>query len=335
MSESRDERLSPRLQALVAEFEPVLDGPRARELTERTLVWSLAAGVFDADNADEAALRRDEVRAVVVASVYAHLCCPQTADAEQLDVAARFCLLFFCIDDADPEALPDLTADADRWSVGRLTPSLRRWLAETPQIERADQRVQLAFADGFHEYLRFRRAEPDQRRDDLGIEEHWTVRRQTVFIEPYIDLWLMTMGLSHPDTHELLHTSKTAACRRLVVDLVLVANDLGSLERDRDGAEAEHDLNLVHTYQRDLGLDESAAVDHLVTLHNTKVQDFCARLEALRTATDHPAMDGFVDLLLGIVDGNRAALGVLHFRYPDVASIVARLHTTRDRVSQA
>ncbi|MEM7155227.1 MAG: terpene synthase family protein [Myxococcota bacterium] len=308
------------IRSRVNEFQSVLHTPEVDSLAMRTSSWAVQKKLFG-----DSTLDTPHVRAVVVASVYAHLCCPTTANAHQLDVAARFCLLFFCIDDAEPEELPDLTTADELWSVGPLTAPLRAWLAETDEVAQAPRIVRDSFTRNFHDYLEFRRAEPSSRQEALNVTEHWDFRRQTVFIEPYIDLWMMTMALDA----DSLTGDDVARCRRQVVDLVCLANDLGSLVRDRDGGDAEHDLNLVHTYQRENGWTEDQAVEHMVTEHNELVIEFRATIAAVcqRIATSDAS--GFADMLYGIVDGNRDALGVLHFRYPGVTSIIARLLTSR------
>ncbi|MCH9682890.1 MAG: terpene synthase family protein [Deltaproteobacteria bacterium] len=314
-STSSLEPVLPPLELALSPFGKLLVAPRLRALAERTLGWAWEIQLLDPG--------ADSTKITVVSCVYAHLCRPTTATDRQLDIAARLCLLFFCIDDAEPDELTDLTTPTKLWDVGPLTPYLARWRAEFVEMERAAASVTACFTQGFHDYLRHRAEEPASRGRALPLAEHWTCRRQTVFIDPYVDQWILSMGLS---PNRIAHPAFDR-CRRIVIDVVLIANDLGSLERDRVGGEAEHDLNLVHTYMRDNGWSEAGTVEHLTRMHNELIAEFrrASRVAVAELGTDDAA--AFADVMCGIIDGNRAALGVLHFRYPGIAEVVARLDT--------
>jgi hypothetical protein len=286
-------------------------GSRANE----TLSWLAAASGFDlAGERKVAALAN-------VASVYADLCAPRGASQRVHDLVARFTLLFFLVDDASEGELPDLLASDARWSIGRYTDALRAWLADFPEREAGHPRLRQRFAHAYHDYLAARRAEHGQGARVLSLEEHWDFRRRTIFMEPYLDLWLLLLSVDL----DALAEAPFAEARGLAVDLVLLANDLASAERDAKGGASPDDLNLIHTYARVHAESEGAAVERLVAHYNGLIERYRAATARALAERPGPHAESYVEILHGVVDGNVASVRALASRYPGSEPVMRRL----------
>lgn len=303
--------------AELAPFEPFLADPVARDITHRTLAWVREHGVFEGDRLANSA------RLVVVASIYARLCAPAAATRRHYEVAAIFTLLFFYVDDAPASELPELLRGGEPWSVGRLTPSLRAFLADFREREACSPVLRDDLDRSYHAYLSARRAELGHKARPLSVEEHWAFRRKTIFMDPYIDHWMILLGIDPAE----LDLPAFAAARRISTDIVLLSNDLGSVDRDRPGGESPDDLNLVDAYVLERGLARGETVESLIGLHNEMVDRLRAALEAAIDARRTTSAERYADLLTGITDGNLGSLKALKFRYTGIAATLRRLAT--------
>ena len=284
----------------------------ATALARRTLAWAEAHGVRLGAPA----------RSTAVAASYAHNCAPAAlrVTERRSDLAARFILLFLAIDDAEPERVRALLAERGRWAVGDLTPAIASFLAELePDRGAADPSVWQRFEASYHDYLEARLHELDAPTRPDSIAAHWAFRRRTIFLEPYIDLWMILLGIADEAVAPL------TLARAGVVDVVLLANDIGSFERDLKSGEAPDDLNLVDTYSREQGTSRETAAAALIARHNELVR-------GLRADLGSPAAGGeaYADVLRGMADGNLASLRALRFRYPDKVAMLDRLERVAD-----
>lgn len=303
----------------LAPFAAVLTDPFTRDLTRRTLDWVRAHRVFEGDRLENSA------RLVVVASVYARLCSPSAATERQYQVAALFTLLFFYVDDAPAAELPSLLAGTEPWSVGRLTPSLRAFLDDFREMEACTTELRDNLLRSYHDYLRARAEELTNKARPLSVDGHWAFRRKTIFMDPYIDHWMILLGI---DTTRFA-TGDFAAARRTATDIVLLSNDLGSVERDRPGGQSPDDLNLIDAYVTERGWTRSEAVERLITLHNEMVTEVRSALGAAARVSGAPPAFAYADLLTGIVDGNLGSLRALKFRYTGITATLRRLDAVR------
>jgi hypothetical protein len=315
MSRTVASALPPELAAFA---ETLTGGERMRTASE-TWHWLRT-------HAPTALAERHTTALVAVASVYATLCAPPAASSRHLDVVARFTLLFFLVDDAELEELPDLLAPGADWSIGRHTEALRVWLGEFREQQSANPRLRARFASAYHDYLAARRAEGEHKSRPLDLAEHWAFRRRSIFMDPYLDLWLILCGI---DLAELAEES-FAAARARAVDLVLLANDLGSAERDARGGASPDDLNLIHSYAREHAVSEHEALERLIDEHNGRVERFREALAAAVAARPGPHAERYVELLTGVVDGNIASVLALGFRYPGAEAVMRRLRRVGD-----
>lgn len=302
----------------LAPFAETLHGPGLTRLATATWGWL-------AERADVDMTERRMPALVTVASVYATLCAPTAASARESDVVARFTLVFFLVDDAALSDLPDLLAAEADWSIGRHTPALRAWLADFRELASASQPLRQRFAGAYHDYLAARRAEQLHQSRPPSVAEHWAFRRRSIFMDPYLDLW-MILGRVDPAAVAGAHFTEA---RALAIDLVLLANDLGSAERDSKSGESSDDLNLIHSYAREHQESEAAALERLVALYNALVARF--RALALRATGEGASEDAkrYLDLLCGVVEGNVASVLGLGFRYPGAAPTMKRLSAVR------
>jgi hypothetical protein len=306
----------------LAPFASVLTEPALHRIAHGALAWIRAQGAEGSSPAAEARL----ARLVVATSVYARLCAPTVASDRAFDVAARFTLVFFLVDDAALAELPAIIGGGQSpWSIGPYTPALRAWLADFHERERVGPRLRDRFDRAYHDYLEARRREHAHGARALGVDEHWELRRRTIFMDPYLDHWMISLGLELEPAAE----AAFAEARALAIDLVLLANDLGSAERDRRGGESPEDLNLLHTYERESGWSPAEALERLIAMYGALVGRYRVAIDRAVAAAPGAHAAGYADLLTGVVDGNLGSLRALHFRYPRVGAIVDRLVAAR------
>jgi hypothetical protein len=300
-------------------FAETLREPELARLASDTLRWLVTGS-----SVDIAREKRVPVL-VTVASVYAHLCAPVGATQRDSDVMARFTLLFFLVDDAALEELPHLLATNGDWTIGRYTGALRAWLAECSELASAPAALRERFARAYHDYLASRKAEQEHKSRPLTLAAHWAFRRRSIFMDPYLDLWMIVRGVD-PDE---LGSAPFAEARALAVDLVLLANDLGSAERDAQGGAAPDDLNLIHSYAREHGETEPAAIERLIQHYNELVGRFRAALARASAARPGAHAQSYAEILSGVVEGNVASVLALGFRYPGAEPLMRRLISAR------
>lgn len=289
--------------------------PEPGSRSSETLSWLAGASGFELTG------ERKVAALASVASVYADLCAPRGASQRQHDLVARFTLLFFLVDDASEGELPDLLASDAAWSIGRYTNTLRVWLAEFSERETGHPRLQQRFAHAYHDYLAARRAEHGQGTRVLSLEEHWDFRRRTIFMEPYLDLWMLLLRVDL----DALAEAPFAEARGLAVDLVLLANDLASAERDSKTGASPDDLNLIHTYARVHAESEGATVERLIAHYNALVERYGAAIARALAERPGPHAESYVEILNGVVDGNVASVRALGSRYPGSEPTMQRL----------
>lgn len=262
---------------------------------------------------------------VTVASVYATLCAPSDASPRDFDVVARFTLLFFLVDDAALTELPDLLAADAAWSIGRHTPALRVWRADFHEQAAAPSELRERFAGAYHDYLAARKAEHLHQSRPPNVAEHWAFRRRSIFMDPYLDLWMI---LRHVDPAAIAE-AHFAEARALAIDLVLLANDLGSAERDSKSGASPDDLNLIHSYAREHQESEAATIERLLALYDDLARRYRAAASQAITACPTEDARRYLDLLSGVIEGNVASVLALGFRYPGAAPLMKRLSAVR------
>ncbi len=305
------------LDSSFSPFERALANPRLRRLTSRTVAWARQHGVL------QTAAPSRFAPMVTVASVYAALAGPTAAPEEAADLAARFVLLFLSLDDASDAELPDLS-DAAPFQIGPHTPALAAWLTALTANRRPSPQLFSSFERGFHDYLRVRRSERADKAARLTIEAHWARRRHTIFTEPFIDQWLISMGIDPSVT-----SPRFSEARRLATDVVLLSNDLASAERDAPDGDAPEDLNLIDAYRAERGDAKADVIEALIELQRSLAERCRRELDAAVAEAPGPHAAAYEAVVTGLVDGNLEAISLLDFRYRGVDAIVARLARLR------
>lgn len=304
---------------LLAPFANALTGADAAELARDTWRWLQAKGPEVAVSGE-----RRLPALLAVACVYARHCAPRQASERQQRVVARFTLLFFLVDDAALEDLPELLSLSAPWSIGRYSSALAAWLDDFTERHSVPPALVERFTLAYHDYLDARRIEQREHSSPSGLEEQWAFRRRSIFMDPYLDLWLILRGVDPVGL-----PAELSEARKLAVDLVLLCNDLGSVERDRSGGAGEGDLNLVHSYAREYAEPESAALERVIELHNGLVERFRSLVREARQLEPSQYAETYAEILVGVVDGNRASVLALAFRYPGAEPIMRRLRSAR------
>lgn len=308
--------LPPDLQRL----ESNLVDRRARELVLATYEWARERGVLDAAPKGRAGM------IVVVACAYARLCAPTAPAPRDLDVAARFTLVFLCVDDAEGALAEQLLSTDWDWGIGSLTPVLAEWLRDI-DLSRATESMRESFRVAFQSYLTARRKEPAI--GALAIDAHWELRRTTIFMDPYVCQWIVSLEIPI-DSFDPAPFTKAYALGK---DIVLLSNDLGSIDRDRPGGDSPDDLNLVNAYCAERGWSVEEALERLIERHNEMVSAFRDEVAAARRLATWPRAALYAELLVGVVDGNLGCLFELGFRYQRVGHILSRLEWVKQRGS--
>ncbi|MEQ1500730.1 MAG: terpene synthase family protein [Myxococcota bacterium] len=235
-----------------------------------------------------------------VAAAYTRACAPPAPTARSLDVVGRLIQVFLWVDDLAVDPRSTVATDAfDRWRTDAA-----------PERSTAPE-VSAHLDDALRAYL-------DARARELGgplsLDEHWAVRRHTIFLEPFYDGWAICTGITPPTLRTLLQA------RALTTDVVILENDLASVGRDAAGGLAPDDLNLVRATSTASGASVDEAIDLLVEQHERLVRRLQGEL-AGRTGDDAV----YATLLRGIVVGNMRCLRVLRARYPGASEVLRRL----------
>jgi hypothetical protein len=265
------------------------------ELFEYALAESRELGLF-AGQPEAAA------RTCVIAATYVSFCAPRTATERQYRIVTMFIVVFFWLDDSDPHALAALH------STGQLAvdalPPLARWRARVTELDTCHPELAAAWLDAMRGYFASVADELAVDLRTITLAEHLEVRRRSIFVDPYVGLWLALLDELPPAAHLETYTR----ARWLVRELILYANDLGALERDLATERVE--LNLVRTLAQQRGCSIGEAVGELVAEHN------CMAAELRRLlATLAPHAPTLVDTLRQITNGNLASLRALVERY--------------------
>lgn len=224
-------------------------------------------------------------------TVFTYTCAPRRASAEGLRAAAEFLFVFFLLNDYWVELTKHEPHSTEAPPDPRLS-FISTWLDSlSKRFERSPARFLSGFETYrqslFHEQELLERAVRPSRAEYTNKQNG---RYQWVATPPYIDLWELTEGI-------LLPEELRPPCERIKeisVELTYLANDMGSIARDRRG------MNFVSILaaERELSLEE--ALRETAELYLDQVQLFSRLSEELH---DEEAQK-YVDLLAHVTDGN-------------------------------
>ncbi len=290
---------------MIDTFARASSDPRLQSRMRDAFAWATKQGLF----AGQPAVAE---RACVNAATYASLCAPASATERQLGLATTFTVVFFWLDDADPRELAELVATSWPLALQRL-PALARWCDEAVELEACRPELREAWLDSLRIYLGALVDELAIDGSTVTVAQQLDLRRRNAFIDPYLDLWLALVdvaplpGLEHA----------IARARWIARELIIYANDLGSLERDLAAARERPELNLVLTTAREQRCSPVDAAAALVEQHNALVAEL-APLFTTIAATPAGAVPAGV--LRDVVVGNVLAMRALAERYAGSAA---------------
>lgn len=251
-------------------------------------------------------------RQALAIATYVELCAPPGAAHNHLELLAELTALFFHLDDlgasgihalAELQRLPGVAAffagfdERVHGSAGhreRLVASFEIWLAAIVE------ELQVDFAT-------------------VSLARHWDLRRRNAFIDPYVDGWLAVLELEPPSAL----AAEVARARFAARDLIILANDLGSWERDRVRGGELADPNLIATRAREAASSDSDALAWIVAQHD-RIAGACT--DDLSLLAGHGgAARRVAGLLSSIVRGNVEAMRQLADRYEGARAVLDRL----------
>ena len=285
-------------------------------LAERTIDWSRSIGAFTPGL---------DVRVPFAASVFAGLCAPPSAEAHQLDVAARLLAVFLLFDDRDVRHVrpKPFLAESKGGQILDVVPGLRSWLDEFRPARICSPRRGDAFMRSLEDYLAARGTEIEAVSSARSMEECRALRARTFFAAPWMEHWLISMGIDDVAFDE----APVRRCSALATELAYTLNDLVSHEKDGSDGGASRDLNVVRTHQRLSGCSSNEAIDHFVGLHNALAEEYGRAITRARRGASG-SVHCYLELLTwAVVEGNKRAHEALaRVRYGEQARpILARL----------
>jgi hypothetical protein len=289
----------------MVESGPFLDA-RHRALTRDAIDWATRHQMFDPSQVEKQAAN---------ASTFGYLCRPAACSDRQLWLATSYALLFFYLDDTPAQTIAARLDPADPCRTLRTCSAGAAWLDDHRELALCTHAVREDFERSLAEYLQ---SLTDERATDparVTLEEHWQLRRRSVFVDTWIAQWLVSL-----DFRASLE-GDPAQARALCIDLVILSNDLGSLHRDT-AAGSDGELNLVHTYARTRSCSEHEAVAAIIADYNRSADEL---LRIVCGIASDPALASYADLIRGVVDGNLRAMMILAQRYARAQELLAAL----------
>jgi hypothetical protein len=302
---------------LLEPYRPQMRDARHWELTCRLLDWSLPY------------LRREEpsvvARRAYVSSTFEVYCCPPEATLEEHLLGGKFIVCFFTADDGPDEALSSFLAAAEGPQAStELRGCHDAWLEALHREGRDTQGPRAAFREAC-EWIQVERGL------DLSTmteERFRQIRLYAIALPAYVACWKSIRALRPSERAD--EALRRSGLLELTSELVYMANDLGSLERDEEAARRQQpdaEMNLVLLRARALG-SRQAAVQQVVAQYHEKLQDF-RRLRAQLVGTEHwreRSVRDCVEQLRRAVNGNVATTRhLMATRYPGAHELLEGL----------
>jgi hypothetical protein len=306
------------MSALLEPLRSQMRDERHWELTCRLLDWSLQ----HLGQEDPSVL----VRRAYVSSTFDVSCCPPGASLEENLLGAQLLVAVFTADDGPDEALRSLLApeEARPCAPTALRTCHDAWLEAMGRTGQDTRGLRAAFRELCRWILVERGLDPST----VTEAQYREIRQYTITVSLYVDCW-RAIRASHPSARadEALRRS---GLLELTTELVYLANDLGSLERDEEAARRQQpdaELNLVLLRTRVLGSREEA-IRQLQAQYHERLQDFRRRRAELAD-TEHwgeRAVRDCVEHLRRTVNGNVATtLHLMALRYPGALALLEGL----------
>lgn len=256
-------------------------------------------------------------RQVHAACTFAVHCAPEHVTPRGLDVASRLLVAFLSIDDADPAEVRSLLGGGGPDGPLGCPPLLRAWIDQFDEMAAAAPRLRSALEASLRDYLRARLDEVELAGTIDSVERAWALRARTIFTAPYLDHWLVSLGIDD----ESVFAAPFLELRRLATELTFLFNDLGSL--GEDGGDDSASVSILDVLRRSRGWSLERATDHLVAVHDDIAARYGALLAEMRAGREPPAPREVELLARVITHGNRRAHAeLLGSRYSATAAMV-------------
>jgi hypothetical protein len=226
--------------------------------------------------------------------LFTYLCAPRVASRQGLIAAAEFLFIFFLFND-DWEAMGQLLDEHGARSTDRRVSFVREWLERLEQQHGGRASRFLASFRSYQASLGVEHAygqQPGHPTLDEYLDK-LTGRYQWIATSPYIDLWELVEGIDVSDEQRPL----TEPLKELAVELVYIANDVGSIARD------PHQKNYVRFLLAELGTSATLeqALEETVRVYKRKAHAFVEKASELSSAL---SMSPYVDMVAHVTDGN-------------------------------
>jgi terpene synthase-like protein len=279
-------------------FRQLESSDQQHELGVTELTEWMAAALSDAAIFPAAEVRQKRLAQLVV---FTYLAAPKNAPAVGLRWAAEFLFVFFLFNDHWQTSGALLLATPPAASNPRLD-FVRAWRNRVKSAFGAESK---RFLDAFELYLQSLLVEqtydrfPEQLTLARYIDQR-TGRYQWVATSPYIDLWELTSALKLAETER----SWCEPLKELAVELTYLANDVGSLGRDR----GHKNYVLLSSAAPDDPTRLKESLDDALRLYADKVQSFRTFASQL---PDREPLHAYATLVARIADGNLRATSLL------------------------
>ncbi len=280
-----------------------------RRLHETVHRWGWDTGVYAPEVERPAAWVSSHA-----AASYTYFCAPVTI-WDALTPSAELTLFFFCLDDAWLLRPSVGTSTGASFDAAGQHCTVSTWFDQVQRDPAYDGRLKERFRTDFQRYCEGLREEAHIQRETCTYSVHWRIRQKTVFVDPFVSHWQVLCGIfDHPLTEQ-----RATRTRRLVREVIILANDIGSFVRDESTGQ---DLNLAVLRAREERTDVQTAIAWLIERHNDKVRELSALLSDL--GDSEPACR-YRQLIRAVGDGNRRVMFFLTDRYPDPLGLLAQL----------
>ncbi|GGO93388.1 terpene synthase family protein [Wenjunlia tyrosinilytica] len=313
----------------LAAYEPRLVDELHAEVFHNLARWSLASCTCGTSP-------ERHVEQSYIAATFCAFCLPPHASLREALIAAKCCLLFFLVDDGSTRLLSGFvdfleadTKQANSEPAQCLVALLDEMTAHDCGTEDLKSNI--------HEWAVSMAAEQDLVHDSVAYEDHYTLRKHTIFVSCLVSCWISLLGIDLSSRH-------SSVCDGLVdlaIRMVILANDLGSINTDSTNihsantgrATPGHNGTLVDINSVLLRSSSSRSYDQAVleaiSQYNSYVIEFRKRARLLLNPSAPPdsQMEKFLPVVRNIVNGNLA--GTRHLvaeRYEGSSRQLSRLH---------
>jgi hypothetical protein len=300
----------------------LLPGGRHEELAEQMFAWLMEHCTC------ELGAERHAMDAYVATSYELH-CAPVDAAAAENLLGAQYVAVTLLADDAY-DGLPDLSRFVTYLRTGQVGTEheLVSCYRATVTAMTARGLTPGGFEQAVRETIDARLRERDIDLNTVGWEEHWSVRRHTIAVAPYVWCHRVARDLRVPAEADA--ALRSAGVLERVSECVARGNDIASYLREAEpppGTDAPASLNSVLHYARDLGSLEAGVRAAVAAYRESVTALRTAIAGALPAAAQQdPAVRDYLAIQRAVLAGNLPAIRHLSsHRYPGAQQLLDEL----------